>query len=110
MVEEVHLVLIYLTQIHDLMKLVTGQQNMFSVGALEASFRKVDSNAAGAIPFLPFFSTFLTSFDLISALGIYHSTLILLEQFLKLLKFFRRNLFILLTFDKESFHLIQIVL
>ena len=30
------------------------QQNMFSVGALEASFRKVDSNAADAIPFLPF--------------------------------------------------------
>ena len=32
---------------------ITGQQNMFSVGALEASFRKVDSNAADAIPFLP---------------------------------------------------------
>ena len=32
---------------------ITGQQNMFSVGALEASFREVDSNAADAIPFLP---------------------------------------------------------
>ena len=32
---------------------IIGQQNMFSVGALEASFRKVDSNAADAIPFLP---------------------------------------------------------
>ena len=34
-------------------KTITGQQNMFNVGALEASFCKVDSNAAGAIPFLP---------------------------------------------------------
>ena len=33
---------------------IIGQQNTFSVGALEASFRKVDSNAADAIPILPF--------------------------------------------------------
>ena len=33
---------------------IIGQQNMFNVGALEVSFRKVDSNAADAIPFLPF--------------------------------------------------------
>ena len=49
MVEEVHLVLTYLAS----GETITGQQNMFSVGALEASFRKVDSNAADAIPFLP---------------------------------------------------------
>ena len=44
---------------------ITGQQNMFSVGILEVSSHKVDSNAADTIPFLPIFSTFLTSFDLI---------------------------------------------
>ena len=45
--------------VHDLMKNIIGQQNMLSlffVGIPEAAFRKVDINAAGAFPFLPFFN------------------------------------------------------
>ena len=52
--EEVHLVLTYLFSGSRFNETIIGQQNMFCVRILEASFCKVNSNAAVIIPFLPF--------------------------------------------------------